>query len=406
MIEFTKEVKVIKTKVCIIGAGPAGATTALYLDKMGISSVLIDKAIFPRHKTCGEAMRVNVHFVLKDLNPDYLKELEDKLVLKSSKLRLIANNGKDLTLHLGKAFSYLGKRYEFDNFLISKAKSKPTIQLIENQSISTIKKTETGYILSNKTGDLQIKTQMVVFAAGCNNALQKQIDTTPKDTDNKILGVRVYFKNVTFPDSTTHIYFFKKLHGGYLWAFPLPNGYANIGMAMKADMIKAHKVNLRSLFEETVQHERLQPFLKNATIDSTIGGATVLLPTMGQSLSGEGYVLAGSSGLAINPITGFGVGHAMKMGRYAAKQVERCLSANDFSADFMKQYDTEVYEMMGEEVEGGLKLTNLLKKTWLVNGLIRFFGSSQRFRKLFNNPTLADNLDNPTFILKELFLSN
>lgn len=406
MIEFTKEEKVIETKVCIIGAGPAGTTTALYLEKMGISSLLVDKATFPRHKTCGEAMRVNVHFVLKDLNPDYLKELEHSLVLKSSKLRLIANNGRDLSLHLGRAFSYLGKRYEFDNFLISKVKSKSSIQLIENQPITKIKKTTNGYILSDKTGNFQVETQMIVFAAGSNNSLQKQIETIPQNTNNKILGVRAYFKNVSFPDDTTHIYFFKKLHGGYLWAFPLPGNNANIGMAIKADKIKAHKINLRTLFEETVQHERLQPFLKNAVIDSTIGGATVLLPTMGQSLSGEGYVLAGDSGLAINPITGFGVGHAMKMGRYAAKQVERCLSANDFSGAFMKQYDEEVYKMMGEEVEGGLKLTNLLKKTWLVNGLIRFFGGSQRFRKLFENPTLADNLNNPTFIFRELFMSN
>ena len=63
----------IITDICILGAGPSGATTALYLDKMGISSILIDKATFPRHKTCGEAMRVNVHFVLKDLNPNPVK---------------------------------------------------------------------------------------------------------------------------------------------------------------------------------------------------------------------------------------------------------------------------------------------------------------------------------------------
>ena len=62
----------ITTDVCILGAGPGGATAALYLDKMGIPSVLIDKATFPRHKTCGEAMRVNVHFVLNDLDENYL----------------------------------------------------------------------------------------------------------------------------------------------------------------------------------------------------------------------------------------------------------------------------------------------------------------------------------------------
>lgn len=400
--------KIISTTVCILGAGPAGATTALYLEKMGIPSVIIDKATFPRHKTCGEAMRVNAYFVLKDLNPDYITELQNKnTVLRSPKVRIIANNGTDLSIHLGRSFSYMGKRYDFDNFLISKIKSKKTIQLIENQTISKIKKTENGYTLSNKNGDIQINTKLVIFAAGGKNNLQSQLKTekTPLKIplEKQILGVRAYFKNAHFPSDSTHVYFFDELHGGYLWVFPLPNGNANVGLAMKADKIKEQKINLREIFKKTIQHQRIQPFLGNATIDGNIDGAAVVLPTMGQSLSGDGYLLVGDSGLSINPITGFGVGHAMKMGRYAARQIQRSIATDDFSAIALKSYDEEVYKMMGKEVKGGLSLTNFLGKPKLVNGLIRLFGNSKRFRRLFDNPKLSDNLNNPLFIFKTLF---
>jgi geranylgeranyl reductase family protein len=394
----------LTTDICILGAGPAGATTALYLDKMGISSVLIDKVTFPRHKTCGEAMRVNVHFVLKDLDPNYLDEIDkENIILRSQKVRAVATNGQDLTVNLGRAFCYMGKRYDFDNFLISKVKSKSNIQLIENQTINKIIKNENGYLITNKSGDFQVQTKLIVLANGGNSTLQTQLNHPPKSTDNQILGVRAYLKNVNFSDATTHIYFFKELHGGYLWVFPLPNGDANVGLAMKSDKIKTHNIHLRQTFEALLKHERLQPFLKNAIIDGGIGGATVNLPKMGQPLSGEGYVLVGDIGLAINPITGLGVGHAMLMGRYAAKQAARCLSANDFSTKIMENYDIEIYKMMGEEVEGGLWLTNLLKKTRLVNGMIRFFGGNKRFRRLFENPELSDNLNNPKYLLKELF---
>ena len=40
----------------IVGAGPAGATAALYADQMGLKSVLVDKATFPRDKICGDAI--------------------------------------------------------------------------------------------------------------------------------------------------------------------------------------------------------------------------------------------------------------------------------------------------------------------------------------------------------------
>jgi len=46
----------IKTDVCIIGAGPSGASTSLMLSKMKISHYIIDKSTFPRDKTCGDGL--------------------------------------------------------------------------------------------------------------------------------------------------------------------------------------------------------------------------------------------------------------------------------------------------------------------------------------------------------------
>ncbi|MGF7232260.1 NAD(P)/FAD-dependent oxidoreductase [Arachidicoccus sp.] len=46
----------IETTVCIIGAGPAGAATALQLHQYGISCVVVDKAVFPRDKVCGDGL--------------------------------------------------------------------------------------------------------------------------------------------------------------------------------------------------------------------------------------------------------------------------------------------------------------------------------------------------------------
>src|SRR6478736_6821711 len=52
--------------VAIIGSGPAGASAALELAKNGISTVIIEKEILPRYKTCGGGLvfrgRKNVPF--------------------------------------------------------------------------------------------------------------------------------------------------------------------------------------------------------------------------------------------------------------------------------------------------------------------------------------------------------
>ncbi len=40
----------------IIGGGPAGSSAALFANKMGLKTILIDKTVFPRDKICGDAL--------------------------------------------------------------------------------------------------------------------------------------------------------------------------------------------------------------------------------------------------------------------------------------------------------------------------------------------------------------
>jgi flavin-dependent dehydrogenase len=51
--------------IVIIGAGPAGATASLFLAKEKIPHTIIDKAIFPRDKICGDALSGKVRPILK-----------------------------------------------------------------------------------------------------------------------------------------------------------------------------------------------------------------------------------------------------------------------------------------------------------------------------------------------------
>src|ERR1700710_2806947 len=42
--------------VCVVGAGPAGSTAAYLLARQGLSVALVDRARFPRDKTCGDGI--------------------------------------------------------------------------------------------------------------------------------------------------------------------------------------------------------------------------------------------------------------------------------------------------------------------------------------------------------------
>ncbi|RPI56501.1 MAG: FAD-dependent oxidoreductase, partial [Chloroflexi bacterium] len=42
--------------VIVVGAGVAGSSAALLLGQEGYRVLLLDRATFPRHKTCGEGI--------------------------------------------------------------------------------------------------------------------------------------------------------------------------------------------------------------------------------------------------------------------------------------------------------------------------------------------------------------
>ena len=52
----------------IIGGGPAGASAALYAHKYGLKTIILDKAIFPRDKICGDALSGKTVRYLRELD--------------------------------------------------------------------------------------------------------------------------------------------------------------------------------------------------------------------------------------------------------------------------------------------------------------------------------------------------
>ena len=60
----------LKTEILIIGAGPAGSTLAYQLARCGVDVVLLDKAKFPRGKTCGGGINVRTQKIIPfDISP-------------------------------------------------------------------------------------------------------------------------------------------------------------------------------------------------------------------------------------------------------------------------------------------------------------------------------------------------
>lgn len=53
--------------VIVVGAGPAGSATAYFLARAGVDVLLLNKAAFPRDKTCGDCLSPRAQHVLDQM---------------------------------------------------------------------------------------------------------------------------------------------------------------------------------------------------------------------------------------------------------------------------------------------------------------------------------------------------
>ena len=134
----------IETQICILGAGPGGAATALRLAQLGIPSVLVDKAQFPRDKICGDGMTGRTVAILNRIDPDIVNHFEKTdIQMDSWGVTFWMDNKREFKVPFRKNYNkesdktpcFVSKRIDFDNFLVEKVRKQPLIQFLENINI-------------------------------------------------------------------------------------------------------------------------------------------------------------------------------------------------------------------------------------------------------------------------------
>ncbi|KAA3641554.1 MAG: geranylgeranyl reductase, partial [Bacteroidetes bacterium] len=298
----------IKTKVCIVGAGPGGVATALKLSYMGIPSVLIDKATFPRDKVCGDAISGKVTTLLNRLDPDILVRFGNEPTHTDVwGIAFAVPNGKVLDIPFKPNYvrdeknapGYICKRVDFDNFMIQEVKRRENIQFREGVEIEEFDNSEDGWTVKNGDGSFVVKSEILVMANGAHSSFTRKISGIDKENAHHAGAVRAYFKNVQElkKDNFIELHFLKQLTPGYFWIFPLPDGNANVGLGMRSDFIKKRSINLKKAFFEVIDsHPEISERFKDAEMIGKLEGYGLPLGSKSRHISGERFMLVGDAG--------------------------------------------------------------------------------------------------------------
>ena len=414
--------QILNTDVLILGAGPGGAATALFLAKENIPCIVVDKAVFPRDKICGDALSGKVVEILNRYDRSFVEKLSlDPIQLNCWGVTFVAPNLEELSIPFRNkpkktdekreiAPGFITKRYNFDHFMVNEVKKHAGVNLMEGVEIDQFVKTPEGFTCSDKSGNYIIHAKLVIDGSGAHSQFAKKIGKLEVEKEHHCAGLRVYYKGVTGIKEGNYIelHFLKDFLPGYFWIFPLADGQCNVGVGMRSDYVGKKRINLKTELNNIIQkYPQLSERFKNAEPVDDIRGYGLPLGSKKRAISGDNYMLIGDAASLIDPFTGEGIGNAILSGYTAAQQAKEAIESKNFSGTALKKYDEAIYRRLGDELSLSYRMQKLVKYPWLFNFVVRKANRNKVLREtimvMFEDIDIRDRLRKPSFYFKLLF---
>ncbi len=303
----------------VVGAGPAGCAAAIEGRRAGLSVQVLDKATFPRDKTCGDGLTVGALRTLASLG------FEPTGLASWMPIRETVLTGPDgrrvvLPLPGDGLFAATVTRRDLDGALVARARAEGA-EVVEGCGVIRVRH-EAGRVVSDLADGREIAARFLVAADGMWSSVRKSLDVPSPATTSPYLGemhaFRQYFQG--FHDTRLHVVFIEELLPGYLWVFPLAGGLANVGFGVH----RLPGVTTRYL-------ARLWPeLLATPVVRAILGDARPLddhrawpIPARldRRPLTAGRVLFVGDAAAAGDPLTGEGIAQALETGAWAAQAV-------------------------------------------------------------------------------------
>lgn len=364
--------------VVVIGAGPGGSATAHYLARAGFDVLLLDKADFPRDKTCGDGLTPRAVSVLQDMG---LVEALARVGHVIKRFEVVAPNRRStadaITVSSGLPdFSLVVPRFILDDHIRQRAvhsgaRFEPAVRVndirIERSNGATHVGATHVEVKATRAGrSLTFAARMAVIATGAHTGLLVRAGIL-KHPPKVMVASRAYFEAVRGLTDAWTLRFDNVPIPGYGWIFPTAPDTANIGVGY----FKANRA--------TSATGPFRAFVQSPALRAVLGEARQVGPAKGFPLRddfltaptwSERVLLVGEAAGLVNPLTGEGIDYALESGRLAAAQLCAMFERADFSPSAHQAYDRALREHFQPLFEFCVKVRELCMRPFVLNALV------------------------------------
>lgn len=203
--------------------------SSILLKKAGLDVLLFEEKKYPFHRVCGEYISNEVIPFLKEhqLFPDNLSPA------KISKFHLSSITGKSLKMPLDLG-GFGISRYEFDSWLVNKAKELGVE--INHERIVDSSFSNDRLLLKSRDG-VEYESKVVVGAFGKRSMLDKSLNRSFTQKRHPYIGVKYHIKTNEVADDVVELHNFFR---GYCGVSLVENGIHNLCYLSHRDNLKKH----------------------------------------------------------------------------------------------------------------------------------------------------------------------
>jgi menaquinone-9 beta-reductase len=386
------------TQVLIIGGGPAGSAAASVLSEAGITTLLLERQVYPRPKTCGDVLDpVAVHQL--DRLGVKVADLEGSLRLEGIR----THHGERVTERMwpvgpsGHEHAYSVRREALDHALITKAIASGAQVLQGHEAVAPL--LERGFVrgASVRRPDGQIEefpSRFTLVADGANSRFGRALGTyrnrdwpyatsirgywaTSESSRNRALG-----SASTGRASTVDLYL--DLTGvdqrpllGYGWVVPLTDGAVNIGVTVMSTSQGFRSINTSTLLADLAQRVSAAHHIDPLhPLSPPISGRIPLGGSVGPS-GGPTHLVVGDAAGSANPLTGAGVEYAVSTGQIAGHVLARAFESGDVTV--LQSYPGLISQRFASTYRFGRMATQISAHPRVLRPVAHHLAGSSRF---------------------------
>jgi digeranylgeranylglycerophospholipid reductase len=328
--------------VIVVGAGPAGSSTAEVCAKNGLDVLILERnPEIGVPKRCAEGLSDNaVKRLQLNIPKDCIAQtIEGDIVY--------APNGKKVEIRFEKTSGYVLERKRFDKWLASNAE-KAGAEIIRKAMVYDLIK-DNGFVTGVKANingkDTDIKSKVVVAADGAESMIAREAGLKTNKALNLVdSGFQYEMDNIDLENPhMIEIYVGTKIaHRGYVWIFPKGEKRANVGIGIRPEERTA-----KSYLDEFISKREC---LKKGRILEVNGGSVPVGGLM-KNMVTNGLVTVGDAANQVNPLHGGGIAEAITAGRIAGSVIKNAFDNNDFSSKSLSEYNKIWWNERGKKLK-------------------------------------------------------